>query len=415
MLKIRTKRINGLEFLNNLCAVILVARYAFTPFVRFDTSVAVKYIIVALWLITAIANDKGLIYRARKIIIFLVVVLFLNVLLYITSGSNFNLIRYRSQTFFFFFWQIMFEYYKNKKLDIKKISWVFIPLLTLSCYYTLTGNLHYFHASRQLAGLANSQQIALYYSNNIGGYGFIYFLSFLIPLLYLAYKNKLNGKLSMLHIVLVVLSVATIIISDYTTALLVSAALLIYAFFFTESKYKFIYTFLILIAVSIVAVFGSQLLELLKNFFTNINSRMIVTRIEQLQMASQRGESIERFQLYKNGLLNFMDRPLWGVPQDSELLRYSNHSEIICYLERFGLIGIFYPFMLFADYKGVVVSLKSNIYKSFYRAIMIALLIFAAINRVDTAPEISLAVYLIIPLCLIYLENRDTEYLETRS
>ena len=290
-------------------------------------------------------------------------------LLYVASG-NFDLINRRK------FLQFIYVL-------------VFITALT-----TIYGTLHYETPCRELATPDNVEIDRLYKAQNIGGYGFIYFLVLFTPVV----LKDLLAKKKLLLIVLLAVMAYCIFRAEYTTAML----LFIVAFalsFIVNSKNQVFRIFMI-IAVVVFAISFESILEWAGSSVFDYSYTM-GRRLEMISDYNEYGEATDdmgiRQYLYLLSLNAFLQNPLFGGLVSSES-KLGGHSEILDYLGHSGLVGILVLFFLLNYIRKYTPVSRINFKDPFIKSVMIVALIMAAINTF-LSPELYFAI-LIVPMLL---------------
>jgi hypothetical protein len=108
-------------------------------------------------------------------------------------------------------------------------------------------------------------------------------------------------------------------------------------------------------------------------------------------------DDLRRALLYKQSLLEFIDKPLFGGDN------YGNHSQFFDALGRFGICGLSYLLYHIHLVKNSIKSLRGISYVMFY----ILFLTFTSIDRID-AKEIIIGIYCIIPL-MFYFNDQENK------
>lgn len=290
-------------------------------------------------------------------------------LLYVASG-NFDLINRRK------FLQFIYVL-------------VFITALT-----TIYGTLHYETPCRELATPDNVEIDRLYKAQNIGGYGFIYFLVLFTPVV----LKDLLAKKKLLLIVLLAVMAYCIFRAEYTTAML----LFIVAFalsFIVNSKNQVFRIFMI-IAVVVFAISFESILEWASSSVFDYSFTM-GRRLELISDYNEYGEATDdmgiRQYLYLLSLKAFLQNPLFGGLVSSES-KLGGHSEILDYLGHSGFVGILVLLFLLNYIRKYTPVSRINFKDPFIKSVMIVALIMAAINTF-LSPELYFAI-LIVPMLL---------------
>lgn len=402
----KRKLIEGL----NLLSLITMISFFFIPYLSQYRRVIIYYPLVLVWITSAMKLDKTWLKKAYKSYFYLYILLLLSLVITLTSGSYTELSRFFFYTFMTFMWQFVFVFYRyNFRLIENKIH-VFIIMSLIGTISTLVGLINYPHASRDLATGAHMlvEEKLMYQQMGIGGYSFIYGLVFLIPALYVSVRRS-SRKIDKLFIILVLLlSVVTVILSSYSIAIGLMIVMLIFAHFLSsKSKYRVVSIIWLILLLFFTFLFRYSIIKFAANMASDFDLLLVSQRLNEIYNAMRYDQflNLERSKLYINGMLNFFDRPFWGVDVSNDLLRKSGHSEIIYYFERYGFFGSSYLLFILNGFKQTRTVIKDNYLKNALLIFQIALFSFALLNRFDTAYSAGFVIFCLIPLMFMRLEK----------
>lgn len=207
---------------------------------------------------------------------------------------------------------------------------------------TYIGNQMFPLASRQLAAIFQSDEVYMYdvyMKMNIGGFNFIYALVLLTPAVIFLIRSKNIPFL--VGILLLVLFGATVIISEYTTALLSFLLILLSLLFLRKDFGGKQIGLLMTVAFIVVIVFDQLLFPQLTQLTGLFGSEAIDARLTEMSDFSTSGGASEgdlgsRINLYGISLNSFIQSPLWGSPN----AKFGGHSYVFDNLARYGLLGL---------------------------------------------------------------------------
>lgn len=224
-----------------------------------------------------------------------------------------------------------------------------IAAMIITMITTMIGCIQNPNAARTLATVSSQDVEAITFDmKNIGGYLFVYYIVLLYPVLILAYKTK---KIRLLPaLALSILIFATIVYSEYTTALL----LIIMTSLLWLTKKDLSFKGIILISVlGILAlfVFSSSIYGFFDWLSQTINSETMADRLAALAGGTKGLEAAEdnRIELYRISFDQFLRHPLFGTLFESKKTN-GGHSFILDSLASYGVLG---GALLFFMYKRI--------------------------------------------------------------
>lgn len=281
----------------------------------------------------------------------------------------------------------------------RKIYLFAVFLFMVTVLTTIAGSIVHADSSRIMAsGVAGESgaQVLQYSKLNIGGYGFVYGLVVFMPFLFYG-ARRLNHK--WIYITFIILSVITVVLTQYSIALVAVVALVAAVIVFTRKN--------IALSVSIVSV-AILVFFLLKDSIVNLLSLMTSVFYENgLNFLSDRlgllvellstnvitGHALVRQSLYQMSLDAFLVNPLAG-----NLLEYhtlGGHSELLDILGAIGIFGfVFFLIAMSNHVKGIRLHKGTNAYKHCIFSFLIFVFV-AMFNTVLTSSPIAVALFLI--------------------
>jgi hypothetical protein len=286
--------------------------------------------------------NKFINYFLSSLLLFLVQILTLLKSFILGDGNTFsNLVTLMMLIVWPIFSSFLLEFRQDVKIaKMSKLLLLYMSaLLILTMVTTYKGNLLFPGASRELAHYSTDEtgMIPIYIKMNIGGFGFIYTLTLVLPLL--AYWMKINAITGVVGVAIFVVEFLCIISSQYTIALLMSLVSVILAFFPKQIKRAHIFIsasifLLILITGPLIGNFFRYLSDVVEG--TTLSSRLI----EVYQLFSGGGidsssDTANRMNLINMSWNTFFDNLLFGSSDG-----LGEHSYLVDTLAQFGLFGL---------------------------------------------------------------------------
>ncbi len=284
--------------------------------------------------------------------------------------------------------------------DTKRKIYLFtVFLFMVTVLTTIIGSIVHADSSRIMAsGVAGESgaQVLQYSKLNIGGYGFIYGLVIFMPFLFYG-ARRLNHK--WFYIVSIIASIITVVLTQYSIALVAVIALIAAVIVFTRKNTVLsvgiaaavILLFLLLkdFIVDLLSLITSVFYE---NGFNFLSDRLGLL-VELLSTNVLTGHALVRQSLYQMSLDAFLVNPLTGNLIDYHTL--GGHSELLDILGAIGLFGfVFFVLSMSAHVKNVRSHKGTNAYK--YCVFSLLLFVFVAMfNTVLTSSPIAVSLFLI--------------------
>lgn len=286
-----------------------------------------------------------------------------------------------------------------RKESINIIVFITMVVIAISAFATLDVLIEDEFASRQLAGAATSKEQTKYFSQGVGGYGFIYLLVFAIYGLLRNITTTKSLVLKLAYILLTVLLIYTIIMSSYSTALLITLILVITFLCFAKKSDDALFIYVVLLCV--VFLFRMNIFEFIKDLGKNLELSFVVDRMSQLIKAESGSsvESLKRYQLYKMSWDAFTNSMFYGGGGEC-----GGHSQLLDALGTYGILGLSYIGYLIYS----VLSTTKLIINKYDRIVFIIFIVFAAIDTIDSKELIN-GIFLLLPIMLSNTEQ-DAEF-----
>lgn len=240
------------------------------------------------------------------------------------------------------------------------LSFVFLAYIVTSVT-TYIGCAQYPMASRYMAANAGDVLYDFYTSRNIGSFTFVYELVLLTPLIIYLLKSKHINRL--LGVAVLVGVGAVIVITEYTTALLVFVFSLLLLLFRGLTAKK-IFVLLLCLAV-FIALNTLVLADVFKELSQSMEADSTVADrfaylSDVLSGKDNSDSSYDRVALYKKSLQSFWDSNLFGTWSTGA----GGHSFVLDALAYFGVVGLVAVILLYHSvYKLILVPYKEQ---SFY-------------------------------------------------
>lgn len=305
-----------------------------------------------------------------------------------------------------YLWFIMFIFYQNN-LNLLKIPLLILALfITLDAFDTIAGNMIMPGASRMQADGYDSEASAIMMqSMHIGGYPLLYSLAFLVfPTTLWIRKEK---KIRILLVPIIILFFVTIVYGSYFISLALSLFMFITSFFHIKNIKKF----------TIYALFFSALFIGVKDYALDgiifigqkTETPILVLHAEQLKDDSSDTETKTggRMELYMGALKNFGNSPLYGELLGDRKIYFSEHSEWLEYLEKYGLFAIVYILFIVNVFKTSYRSLMSAEMKNYFKIYIALVVFFLLVNPMRNEQPLTFCLYFAVPLLFKIIESKE--------
>ena len=240
--------------------------------------------------------------------------------------------------------------------------------------------------SRILAGSSETEKLK-YYAMGVGGYGYVFAMSFL-TFGAVSWLKKADKRLDKaLLITFLITNYIFIIYASYTTAIILTFVLTVLSLI--NNKNSVITGLILIFVMLLLIIIGPWLLELGLSLAESLELDWVELRFTQLIEATTEGDfsSLKRFRLYMMSIEEFCKNPLIGGNG------VGGHSEILDALGGFGIFGMSVPIIIIIYSKFCMQFSKKTSMLLFY----IIFFIFAAIDTVSTM-QIPIVVFFVVPL-----------------
>jgi len=279
-----------------------------------------------------------------------------------------------------------------ERTDKRKLYQYVLWLTLFTCITTILGTFQYDYPCRELATPYNPDFDNLYKAHNIGGYGFIYYLLLLIPILI----QKIRLKYRLFDLIVLIASVISVIRSEYTTALLVMFIIFCSVPFIISKNRLVKFSAL---GVGIAVVFFSESILIWASSYFGDDSLFIQQRLEMLieynTYGSSSGDMAERRDLYNLSLNSFISNPIFGG-MFSDKAHVGGHSEILDYLGHSGLFGLVFLIIMYRLLRYRTPVGKISFKSPFVKLTALVALFIASINTF-LSPELMFGIT-VLPL-----------------
>ncbi|MBR3641764.1 MAG: hypothetical protein IKN53_07040 [Oscillibacter sp.] len=377
------------------CLIALI----FIPLLSRYLRVITFYPLLLLWGLSAFLIDNRHAPLRRSGADFLIYVCLLYLAAYAFTGSSGYLRRILTYIIISYSSLLMYAFYERHPEMIDRHKWFVYFCLVVGLFTTIPGLLQYPMASRILAtneAIYAGQQ-AQFKAMGIGGYEYIYTLVIFV----IFSPNALRvAKRKRLYWFIALAMLVCIFLAGYTIAILLSLSMTLISFVVSRRRRQFVLKILIIAFLSILIwSFREPILLAIADFADSQNVYYVSTRIRELLYAEEFGEfsSLERIVLYQNSIRNFLGSPLVGVLSRRPMLYKSGHSEILFYIETFGMLGIPYIGFLYSTFKRYAKGVTDMGLRSCLVCCQVFFFIFAAVNRTDVAYPLMWSVFFVIP------------------
>lgn len=252
------------------------------------------------------------------------------------------------------------------------------------------------------------KKYADYRMQNVAGFGFCYAVGFIFPLCVSTVTETSNKIIKTLAVISAISIFLFVLKTQYMILLLLCVFTVILSVIYGQKNVFFKLIGCTFVVFFILAL--PKLLTVLNSFnLGNIIFGKISRTINFLNGSVAAEETTSRTELYKAALMEFLRSPLWGTLKSKSAAEC--HSTVFGIGCTTGIIGLSsYAYLLFANYNTVTFKLKQNgLVKTPFIIAFFAFVILAMFNPVEYTYEISVVVFLLIPItiCLLYDKNKE--------
>lgn len=397
------------HYLIDALVIVFIFAYIYKPFFL-SLSAVLSLLLIGSMLVLCVNYGAKINGNANLILGFIGICLVIFCPSIINPADN-NVKTFLSCQFVFFIIPVLFILL-NDVLSTKDKKIIIITTLCLWFYSlitTLLGLQIYPYASRLTAGWATEVQKNLYYGLNIGGYEFIYATVFLAPfVLFWIYDRYSNKLLRVMGLVFYVVSLFTVVASQYAIAVVLIIVGTIVLFVRKKKKYVRIILWLTIGICSIcLLALSDVVLNLLVELASENEMGSLYNRLFTFKNALQVDglKNFDRFRLYKKSIDAMFSYPVVGGSWFSGV-SYSEHSGFLDVFAKYGILGFVWLLYLHTI-KGKVVSISED--TGVYRTIMSLFLIFGFLNMFDIYIDISISIFMLIPMMLSIQDNNQNQ------
>lgn len=395
--------------MNNLISkinILALCIYIYTPIYLYNKQINVALVIGSflVWLYTAYRLDHSWTNLVRPFIPTLLSMVVINILLCIFSGIEVYSVMVTSVLAYSCL--LLYAFY-SRHLDLLKWPFLFfVVILILNCKDTIIGNMLIPGVSRkQGEGYNSVESSELLLSMHIGSFPFLYSLALLLLPLTLFYKHKIISRF--VYVPILVLFVVTVLYGSYFISLIISIVMIIFGLSNIANLKKIVLVCGLMATIFIVA--KDSILDSIIYVGEKTGSAVLVSHAEEIKYSQKEDDADQvsggRATLYKNAVLNFLDSPIIGEIDGSKPARLSEHSELLEYLEKYGLFSFPFFYIWYLIYHTVFVRLRQSKVRMYYSMYFAVLLIFLLINPLRYEQPLTITSYCIIPLMFMYLDK----------
>lgn len=312
----------------------------------------------------------------------------------------------------FLFWMPMLQgiyYIRHTDVDFSKMYNFLIGVFGVTSVSTMITLFSDPKASRILAKGGEEIGKADYYLKNVGGYGYIYSIVFLVPLLVYLIKHTKLVKEKFFYGIILLIQVMCVVLSQYTTALLLIIVEIPFLLLKKiKLKHYLLFVGIVFFGLLLTSSMGEWIYAL-STFLNNINLEILGNRLKMLYLAlstnDTSGDLAKRYNYYQDSLNAFSDNIFLGNIFSANKRELGMHSEVLDLLGALGLFGVGY-FIILMRYVVIryVKYFKSEYFKELFVFLLCMLFILGTFNTVFIGHEISLVVFL--GAIFVYNEKR---------
>ena len=387
--------------------ILALCAYIYTPIYLYNKHINVIIVILSflVWLISSYKIEANWLSRFKQYLPTLFMMILLNVLYCFSIGTDVYPIMVMS--ILAYTGIMVYTFYCNH-LDLLKWPFIFIiVILCFDCVDTIQGNILVPGISRkQGVGYGAQEASEFLYTMHIGSYPFLYSISLMILPITLLYRQKLIPII--IYIPIIILFIITILYGSYFISLAIAIIMIILGFINIKSLKKAV--ILCITAIVMYMVFKEPILNSVIALGETTNSTIIIQHAQEILSGNSEGDVDQvtggRATLYTNAFYNFLDHPLIGQLSGEKAQRFSMHSELLEYLEKFGLLAFPFFYIWIQQYKTQHKSLKTNIVKTYHTIFFATFIFFLFINPLRNEQPLTMTLYCIIPLILLYIDRR---------
>ncbi len=393
--------------INSISIFILLCLFMLTPIHLFQKLIII-YPTFAIWLISANNIDNNFFSKSFGFWGFFFCFAFLWYI-YSFYNTEWEFLHFVNHIFLTYMWILMFVFYSSYLEIFSKLVYPFLFVILISCLFTVHGNIVLPGASRTLASVGHlleaDREMAI--ALNVGGFGFIYSLTFMIvPLMSRIRENK---KDIIMWIILLV-TLATIVVASYFMAILFAA---LFLFISLSSTRNILRSVIIIVILSLILyLMRDDILIGLVQLGDYIDSPMLQRRAEQMllgtyQSAYDESGDESRVELIQNGIQNFLSSPIIGQMRSDYTNLHSGHSEMIGYFEKYGIFGFIYIAFFMKVYKVTRRCFKTKKMSILYSFMYVGVMTLVTLNTFSVSCEAGLVGFFVVPILMLIIEQKS--------
>ena len=400
---IHKRNIETIIFFIVFCSYYLADKLL--PFLQVFSSVYVNLTAVVFVSIYLISNKNN--YKVLKFFLPFVPILVIEFLRYFSYqegvkeffASFYKTLLFAMPAFVAFF--LLVNNFKKAILVIIKVSIIFLIITTITSIF---GLLIDSNASRTLGSTINEKVLTRYNLMNIGGFGIVYMIPLLIPMLIAMFKKR---KIKIITLLLIlIIFVYFVYLSQYLLALILLALSfisIVIAYNYTTRKFIF-YGITTLLLFLVARPFTGDVFYV---FAQHNESKLVSTRLNALGdvmygISSNEGAYTGRMEMYQTSFDAFISSPIIGVYFTH--VKIGEHSFILDKLGLFGIVG-FVALILF--YRQIYKYLYKPFKKESYYGYMIWSLITSILLAFVNPTPSMFVVCFITPLIGYSLQDKE--------
>ena len=247
--------------------------------------------------------------------------------------------------------------------------------------------------SRLLAGIHLEDEKIEYYKLGVGGYGYVFAMSFLMYGAIRWLKSTNNSAEKVFLTIFVMLNSIFILYAAYTSAIIIALTLIGFALI---SRANPSYRNVIIFIVSLlILLLRTPILEACYYLADNLGVAWVAKRFNQLLQAQVTNDlsALKRFELYALSWRSFLSNPIMGGTE------FGGHSQILDTFAQYGIFALLLP-VFFSCCRSLC---SKAIDKSALNVLYIVFIIFTCIDTCSVM-QIPVVVFFVVPL-ILYVER----------
>lgn len=403
------------KYILNLIMCLLMCAWMMSPYLKYHTGVLFLLISFVFWILT---TDLTRTIKIAPINLIFIVIFFATFLPYFFSGNlqygarSAKVILVNFPLFFFgIFVNHYYLYYKKDYYLLGMIALISLIVIGISSFQTLIGLISYPFASRQLAGgiASNEQLIKLYTGLGIGGYGFIYSITFtLIAIFYLFFNKdkRIKNGIKVFAFIISLIMIITIFKASYAISVMLLAISSISLLL--SNNLKGLVVVIIICILTFVIIPKSYIGNTILNIASIVDNNHIlygkfIDLANYFLFSPESSQTLGRLNLYKDSLTTFISNPIFGLYNPFKIITNPNytvggHSGWLDFLAYYGLFsGIPLFLSLGLTVKHHLTFFKNCGYFKYILTVYIFVFIYGFINPILDIYEIGFAVFFLVP------------------